>query len=212
MTVKFVVICDSRGRYLQDYLPADQDSIRVLFYSGVRLNDLLYRSYDKCLGLNPKYNLVHGGICNMSIKDRSSGSIDLVYKNEVELLDHMCLAFTTAWELARSMYPGKDVIFSGLCRMDLNKYNGFGGYHPHQPIIDSVIEQLNHHITGLNYQAGVYLPKMTSKVHKRNNRKGHRNQYRLLPDGIHPGPVVLKDWATNIHNLFKLLNTRDAHS
>lgn len=208
MSVELVVICDSRGRHLQEYLATD--SIRVLFYSGARLNDLLYRSRDKCLKLNPKYILILGGICDMSIKDPSTGHIDLVTKNETELLDHMCSALTSAWEQARVMYPGKEVIFSGLCGMDLNKYNGLEGYNSHQRVIDSVIDQLNHYIVSLNYQAGVYQPK-TSKVHKRSNHKGHRNQYRLLSDGIHPGPVVLKDWAASILNLFKLLTARVSH-
>lgn len=40
MSVKVVIICDSRGRHLQEY-PSNH-SIRVLFYSGAVLQGVLY--------------------------------------------------------------------------------------------------------------------------------------------------------------------------
>lgn len=178
--------------------------IKVLFYSGAKLEDMLNYSHAWCVRSKPRFVLVMGGICNMSIKHHRHG-IELVYTSEPELLNHMCTVFTSAWEMARSLFPSSIVIFSGLCGMDLNRYNGFPGYHIHQPTIDRVIEQLNHHITDLNFRAGVFLPKLTSKVHRRSRSAGHRNQYRLLTDGIHPGPVVLSDWGKNIVNLYKLL-------
>lgn len=202
-----VVLCDSRGRHLQDYLP--MESIKVLFYPGASLIDILQRSRVSCVDLDPKFILIHGGICNLSIKDRRSGKIQLVSSNEGELLDHMKSAFTSAWDLAHEMYPRQHVIFSGLCGMDINRYNGLEGYHDDQPLIDRVIESVNHHIVELNYRAGVYQAKMTSKIHKRSKTNGHRNQYRLLTDGIHPGPVVLRDWGKNVTVLYKLLLLKD---
>lgn len=152
--------------------------------------------------MNPRFILILGGICNLTSKDRRTGRIQLVSSNESELLGHMKSAFTTAWEMAREMYPSQHVIFSGLCGMDINRYNGLVGYHSDQPVIDRVIDLLNHHVVNLNFRAGVYQPKLTSKIHKRSNTNGHRNQYRLLTDGIHPGPVVLRDWSKNISTLF----------
>lgn len=202
-----VVICDSRGRHLQDYI--SNTSITVLTYSGAKLEDLLFRSQSRCSMIDPEYILILGGICNMSNKDRRSGKITLVTRDEMALLDHMKSAFTAAWETAHELYPHKQVIFSGLCGMDLNRYNGLTGYHPDQHKIDNVIHLLNHHIVDLNFRSGVYQPKLTSKVHRRSNSHGHRNQYRLLLDGIHPGPVVLKDWAKNINSLFNLLQANN---
>lgn len=101
------------------------------------------------------------------------------------------------------------VMFSGLGGMDINRYNGYAGYHATQPIIDRVIEQLNYHIVDLNFHADVYQPKLTSKIHRRSKRTGHRNQYRLLVDGIRPGSVVLTDWAKNISTLFQLLEWKE---
>lgn len=140
----------------------------------------------------------------MTFKDKDTGTIQLITTNEVDLLGHMTSTFNKAWETTHEMYPSCQVMFSGLCGMDINSYNGYGGYHPTQPIIDRVIAQLNYHTTDLNFRAGVYQPKLTSKI-RRSNHVSHRNQYCLLIDGIHPGGVVLADWAKNISSLFQLL-------
>lgn len=208
MPADMVIICDSRGRHLQEYIQSA--SIKVLFYSGANLDALLRMSHSRCLGLNPRYILIHGGICNMSTKDRRTGQIRLVFEDHDELLGHMCAVFTAAWIKAREMYPQCQVIMSGLCGMDINKYNGLPGYHSHQSVVNRVIEQLNHHIVDLNFRAGAYQPKLTTKVHKKSNKYGHRNQYRLLTDGIHPGVLVLKDWGKNISSLYSLLVAKDA--
>lgn len=46
MSVKMVIISDSRGRHLQEYLSTQM--IKVLFYSGARLDDLLRLSHVRC--------------------------------------------------------------------------------------------------------------------------------------------------------------------
>lgn len=206
MSYDMIVIADSRGRFLQDYLHSDR--IKVLFYSGATLDNMLRRSHAQCLSIRPKYILVLGGICNMSQKNRQSGEITLRFSNEAELWTSMKSAFLEAWELAHEFYPSYKIMFAGLCGLDLNRCNGLYGYHLLQPIIDNVIVSINQFIVELNFRAGVYQPKLTGKIHKRSRKHGHRNQYRLLDDGIHPGKTVLMDWSKNITNLFSLLQAR----
>lgn len=141
----------------------------------------------------------------MSQKNRLSGEITLRFEDEVNLLAHMKSVFSQAWDLAQELYPTTKIKFSGLCGLDLNRSNGMCGYHKLQQVIDNVIESINQFIVELNFRAGAYQPKLTSKVHKRSKKHGHRKQYRLLDDGIHPGTTVLKDWSKNIYNLFNLL-------
>lgn len=208
MSYDMIVISDSRGRLLQNHL--FNERIKVLFYSGATLDNMLRLSHPQCLSIRPKYILVLGGICNMSQKNRRTGVISLRLVNEADLLASMKTAFLSAWELAQQLYPTCRIMFSGLCGLDLNRANGWFGYHLHQPIIDNVIEGINQYIVELNFRAGVFQPKMTGKVHKRSKKLGHRNQYRLLDDGVHPGTIVLKDWSKNITNLFNLLETGTA--
>lgn len=198
-----IVISDSRGRHLQEYLPTNR--IKVLFYSGASLEGMIRSAKSFCSISPPKYVLVLGGICNMTQKNRRTGEISLRFSHEDALLQHMKDVFTSAWDLARLSFPSSKITFSGLCGADLNRSNGLDGYHPLQPVIDNVISHLNQYIVELNFRFGAYQPKLTSKVHKRSKNHGFRNQYRLLEDGIHPGPIVLKDWSKNIFNLFKLL-------
>lgn len=203
-----IVISDSRGRFLQDYLTTDR--IKVLFYSGATLERMLRLSHSKCLSSMPKYILILGGICNMSQKNRRTGEVTLRFTTEEDLLVSMKSDFLRAWELAHELYPTYKIIFSGLCGLDLNCCNGLPGYHRLQPVVDSVIGSINQFIVELNFRAGVFQPKLTSKVHRRSNKYGCRNQYRLLDDGIHPGITVLKDWSKNISNLLRLLEAPPA--
>lgn len=205
-----IVITDSRGRFLQDHLPTSR--IKVLYYSGATLNNMLNRSHTQCRGRKPKYVLIMGGICNMSRKDRRTGEISLQFENESILLNHMQQVFSDALDLAHELYPSSKIMLSGLCGLDLNRCNGMFGYHRLQPVIDGVIEALNQFIVDLNYRIGAFQPKLTSKVHKRSKKQGHQNQYRFLDDGIHPGTIVLQNWGKNIFNLFSLLERGSASS
>lgn len=119
--------------------------------------------------------------------------------------------FLSSWEFAQATYPNSKVMFSGLIGIDLNHCNRLYGYHPLQPIVDNVITKINQYIVDLNFRAGVFQPKLTSKVHKRSKSCGHRNQYRLLDDGIHPGPIVLNDWGKNISTLFRLMEDSESN-
>lgn len=147
MSSDMIVISDSRGRFLQEYLPAE--GIKVLYYSGATLVDIVKLSHAQCTSMKPKHILVMGGICNMSQKNRQTREITLRFDNEENLLTHMKSVFYEAWELAHNLYPNVNVMFAGLCGLDLNCCNGLYGYHRLQPVIDNVIDLLNQFIVEL---------------------------------------------------------------
>lgn len=190
------VFTESRGRNLDAYL--DTEAIQVKAFPGAKLRNIIQYSYPYVKELNPRNILYIGGTCDISVKNHTTRHIRPRYLSSNDLLQHMRMVLNSAFEYAVELFPNSNIAFGGLCGINLNMYNRQPGTHTLQGVIDNMIDQYNFEVKSLNIRNGLVHPTLTSKVHKRSSRHGNHNQYYLLNDGVHPGHVVLKDWARNI--------------
>lgn len=189
------VFTDSRGRNLDAYI--DMQAIQVKAFSGAKLRNIVHYSYPYVKELRPCNILFIGGTCDISVENHVTRHIRPRFLNSHDLLQYMRLVLNNAHEYAVELFPESHIGFGGLCGVSLSMYNRQPGTDRYQGIKDDMIDQFNFEIKSLNIQNGLIHPTLTSKIHKRNCH-GNRNQYYLFYDGVHPGHIVLKDWARNI--------------
>lgn len=189
------VFTDSRGRNLDAYL--DMEAIQVKAFPGAKLRNIVHYSYPYVSELRPRNILYIGGTCDITVKNHVTRHIRPRHLSSNDLLQHMRSVLNSSSEYAMELFPDSYIAFGGLCGVSLNMYNRLPGIHVHQGSIDDMIDQYNFEVKSMNIRNGLVHPTLTSKIHKR-SRQGNRNQYYLLNDGVHPGHIVLKDWARNI--------------
>lgn len=190
------VFSDSRGRNLDAYI--DMESILVKPFPGAKLWNIVHYSIPYIRELNPSNILYIGGTCDLSVKNHVTRHIRPRYLNSLDLLQHMRSVLNNAHDYASEIFPGSRIAFGGLCGVSLSMYNHEPGTHRYQGIIDDMIDQFNFEVKSLNIRNGLVHPTLTSKIHKRSRNHENRNQYYLFYDGVHPGHIILKDWARNI--------------
>lgn len=72
--------------------------------------------------------------------------------------------------------------------------------YTYQPYIDQAITQINHLIRGINRLDSLRSPDLSSAVNRCAGRNGrYRTHYGHLFDGLHPGYLLRRTWAQNIH-------------
>lgn len=132
-----LVFTDSRGKCLDTYI--DHDNIKVKYYKGVGLLQLIDLADHFIRYLNPTCVLFIAGICDLTFKDRLRRKIRLRYDNFYDMFHHLSEQFTQARLTTDSRYPHLMVAYGGVCGMDLNRYNREPGFSIHQRLIDRVI-------------------------------------------------------------------------
>ena len=126
-----------------------------------------------------------------------------MYNTVDELADHVITAFEDSSKHALSEFLNILIAFGGLIGVNLNAYNGIAGMSPQQAIVDEAIIRINAFIKDLNARNHVIHPRLTSKIHWWKKGRCH-NQYHLLYDGLHLGPVVIQNWVKNIKRFHSL--------
>lgn len=195
-----IVFGDSRCRHLHSYLlNAD---ITVYFYPGATLEKVVENAVPIIHHLKPKAVLIMAGDNNVTILHRHPKRILLRFANESEMVHAVISSIERLRRTLHAEFPTLKVSFGGLIGFDLNAMNGIPGYSPSQALITNAFLSLNRAIRDNNVEAGSPHFYATSKVYK--SHKGQlRCQYRLLPDGLHPGPAILRDWAKAIKKIWE---------
>lgn len=198
-----VVLTDSRGASLRRMI--GDPNVIIEAVRGARLQEMVGRAAALIPRLNPKSCLVIAGINNMTIMNRRTRKVSLLYYDPFELANHVIRLINRVRRHLIDSFPRTKFGFGGVIGIDINHYNDLEGYSPYQWIIDEAIRQINSYIRLLNQQLGLYHPRLTSKVHSYYRGKP-KNHYRLLRDGLHLGDTMINSWARNIER-YHLVNT-----
>lgn len=194
---------DSRGIPVQRMM--DNPAVVCRSYRGARLQDIARHAEELIPVIRPTSCLIVAGVNNLTHKNRHNGTVLLIYYDPFELANHIIrLVNRMRIRLTRS-FPTTKICFGGVIGMNLNKYNKLDGISPYQWILDEAIRQINAYLRLLCQQSQLYYPRLTSKVHAYYRGKP-KNNYRLLSDGLHLGPIVCYSWVTSI-NRFHWVNT-----
>lgn len=198
-----VVICDSRGVPVRRRI--SDDNVICEAVRGARLQDVPGLADELISRYNPATCLIIAGINNMTIMNRRTRKVSLVYYDPFELANHVIRLINRIRTYLTGMHRGVRFGFGGMIGIDLNHYNSIEGYSPFQWVVDEAVRQINAYVRLLNQQCNLYHPRLTSKVHSF-FRGRPKNHYRLLRDGLHLGNILITIWARNIVR-FHLVNT-----
>lgn len=198
-----LVLLDSRGAPVLRQI--NNPGIVCRMYRGARLQEIVRHAEELIPHIRPKSCLIVAGVNNLTYKNRCNGLVYLNYYDPFELANHIIRLVNRMRAKLIRMFPATKICFGGIVGMNLNKYNRREGFSPYQWILDEAIRQINAYLRLLSQQLQLYYPRLTSKVHAY-YRGRPKNNYRLLYDGLHLGPVVCRSWVTSI-NRFHWVNT-----
>lgn len=199
-TLAIMVFGDSRCRCLHNYLLGT--GIPVYFYPGAVLEEIVMRAIPISRLRKPTSVLIMGGVNDLTVLHHHPRRVSLHFPTQGEMIHTLMASIVYLRGVLHAKFPDLKVSFGGLIGFDLNAINGIPGYSPLQHMITDAFLELNSSIRDNNVAAGVLHFYLTSKVYKWH--KGRiRAQYRLLPDGLHPGSIVLRNWGHSIKKIWE---------
>lgn len=199
-----LVLFDSRGVPVQRLL--DDPAVICKSYRGARLQDISKHAERLIPRYQPVSCLVVAGINNLTTRIGRTGTVSLLYYDSFELANHLIRLINRVRSKLLERFPSVNLCFGGILGMNLNMYNRRDGYSPYQWILDDAVRQINAYIRLLSQQSYLYFPRLTSKVHSYYRGKP-KNNYRLLYDGLHLGPILRQNWSISIMR-FHWVNTK----
>lgn len=201
-----LIIADSRGKHLQQYLNVHEDigTVRVLIFKGVGYCEAMSLSVDTIRSFKPTLIIIMLGICDLTRRnkvtmhtwlrfDTVDGSVDYVIDQA-----HQSLAYLRRLGTYRISY-------ATLTGLDLSSYNT-GVQHlspPKQALqqaqntLNTSILEINRRIIELNKTTGLPTTWTASYVHDYFKHQYH-HYYRRLSDGCHPTGKTVSYWANQI--------------
>lgn len=205
---KVLIVGDSRMRHLQAFLNNTTLNINytVITLPGATLRRIASAAIAE-LNVNYSYHLtiIAGGINDMTmiryIPSRHArpriNSIESLVCRTVREMRH-CVEDVRA----HSYMP---VALATLSGMSLTQYSPdlYHFLYNYQPYIDQAITQINHRVRGINRLNSLRSPDLSSAVNRCAGHNGrYRTHYSYLYDGLHPGYLLRRTWAQNIHTYF----------
>lgn len=195
------VFTDSRGVNLHTYLgEISADNVRVFYFSGARLTDIVLRSMEYILRYRPKLVIYLGGVNDTTSLNQFTRKLKPRFRNVMELCEHFTDVINSARLLLSNGFPDMVVTFGGVIGANLSRFNHVLITDPAQDAYNESILELNRVIRQLNIAAHAPHLYFTAKVHKWINGRCY-HQYFHLYDGLHLNPTILRHWASLILGL-----------
>lgn len=202
---KVLVVGDSRMRHLEAFLNNTSLNIRytVITLPGATLHRIAAVAI-RTLQDDYSYHLtiIAGGINDLTMvrhlpvrhaRPRHNSPTYLVRRITREMRN--CIE-----NVYRHSYM--PVALATLSGMNLSQYSPSLHHflYTYQPIIDQAIVQINHQIRGINRLNSLRSADLSSAVNRCAGHHGrYRTHYSYLYDGLHPGYILRRTWAQNIH-------------
>lgn len=202
---KVLIVGDSRMRHLEAFLSNTTLNIqyKVITLPGATLRRISAAAIDE---LNADYSyhltIIAGGINDLTMirnipqrhaRPRWNSVTTLVRRTVREM--RLCIENV----YNHSYMP---VALATISGMSLAEYSpGLRHFlYTYQPYIDQAIIQINHQVRGINRLNSLRSPDLSSAVNRCVGRNGrYRSHYTYLFDGLHPGYLLRRIWAQNIH-------------
>ncbi len=202
-----LLLSDSKARYLQSQFRHTELPLRFLFASGSNSRTLVDLLENRLPALLKDYGLpavvyVWIGTCDITTRHKSSSIIDIAN------WDH-----TSVTTIIEQLYRARDIVlkhqctvkFIGLPPQSVSLWNKVKAHRLHpkwNKSNDEVIRQItsvNHQIEQLNSSLGRNTLKFQLDLIKsRKGRAAKWNIDKLMPDGIHPCPVLAQKWLRRL--------------
>ena len=191
------VITDSRGMYLEDYIPDNiLRFVDIRYYSGLTLHRLIQNLPNWKFLRQTRKVYVMVGINDCTALDRTTHTVRLHTPFVSGLYYRLKSAYRDLILALNKEFPTVRVVICPLYGMSVQCYNNDIHVYRYQETLDNVIPMINRYICGLNEKSRVRTPYICNVFHRyRPKRKSYIHLYDRLEDGLHPNALALEKIA-----------------
>ena len=200
-----LILTDSRGQYLQGYLPeSDELKYHVIHQGGANFNTLADLAVLNAHHYKPDYIVIFGGLCNITIRYKKTKYTEL-RDHPTSIQDNFPDAMLNL-SMKIGVVTNVPVMFCPVVGVDLKRYSHIDHYHPHQDMLNDLVVDLNQYITSVNAYHGVPTPWIATQYHKYNGPGNISHRYGWLEDGCHFESDALINVAFELNAAVKKLH------
>lgn len=211
-----VIIADSRGKDIKRLLNLFMDArkIGVLTYSGADIAKATQRALPIVRSVRPALVIIMAGICNFTVKSKTSRKVETKYKSEYDTVNHVIEEIRTAYKSLAGLDYNMIITVATITGMDIADYNNanrkymtddeYRCYtnttkiaHPYQTMLNNAILATNRMIVQLNENTQTPTAWIAGVVHPHFRGKNH-HQYIRLQDGCHGSERTKTKWAETL--------------
>lgn len=193
--MSILVVCDSRGRGLQQKLSNLGLSTTLSFTPGADLDQLYQitsKHIQKISQKNSFYTTIifSGGICSITkLTHRKPNKIDIQYTSVDDLTSHFLQKLQTIQTDLLTQSPNSNVIINQVIGAHIMKHNkDFDLTHEKrekQQTLNTAMIKINQGIYALNLQINQKTPWTAGLVHRCKGNHRYLHVFKHLPDGVH---------------------------
>lgn len=195
------IICDSRGKRLQEKIHDEHSLIKVLTFSGAKLYQSVKLAQSQILKDVPDQIYILSGLNSMTKLDRKTRKVTLIAERDDNIVQHYIDEMNFSTALLRKVINKKTkIIFAPLIGMDLAVYNGTNPELEvnNQNIFNSALIDINNAVIAQNTSNHCKTPWIHTCVHRYFRGKHHFNYEKLDPDGCHLTDDIRQFWARKL--------------
>ena len=193
------VIGDSRVKYLYGPLKNRYSGLRdVTVMSGAPIHRLSLEVSARARSLSPPDALVvMGGICSVTRRHPQSGKLSVRIPSAHHAVLNIMEQFGGLMAASNGWNPNMKVLICELFGVNLKVTNHLPGpyLHPHQPLVNNIVNTVNTRLAILNTQYQVITPATADICHDIDVNGGQTNDYDCLTDGCHPDSAAVNELA-----------------
>lgn len=200
-TETVVLICDSRGRYLEKEFESSVHRVNILIYSGAKLYRAIKLAESEVKRINPDQIYILAGINNLTYLNKNTRKVSLSAPEQDSMVQQYCDEMNFSYSRLRKITkPGTKVIFAPLTGMDLAKFNRIkaGDIIQYQNILNSALLNINNRIIQFNTEHGIKTPWTHAIIHRRYRGVYHFSYERLQDDGCHLTEEIRIFWGQKL--------------
>lgn len=196
-----LVICDSRGKRLQNQFKNMDYNIMVKSFSGATLYRSTKLAETDVRNLQPDQVYLLAGINSITHLDKRTREVSLISMDKSKIIqqyiDEMNFSFA---HLKRITKEETKIIFAPITGMDLAKYNKVDArlLLESQNILNEAIIGINNLIISRNTTYDCKTPWIHGIVHRYFRKKYHFQYDRLDVDGCHLTDQIRNFWGLKI--------------
>lgn len=195
------LICDSRGRGLQNEFPDTDHNITVKSYSGAKLYRSTKMAEGEIIKRQPDQIYILSGINTITQLNRVTREVSLISMDKSKIIqqykDEMNFSLI---HLKKITKKDTKIVFAPITGMDMAKYNKVDqrSLVEAQNMLNEAAMEINNLIIAQNTSCACKTPWTHSIVHRYFRGKYHFTYDRLEEDGCHLTDQIRKFWAKKI--------------
>lgn len=196
-----VIVCDSRGKRLQELFYDDNHTIKVLMFSGAKLYQSAKLALSYLKRHMPDQIYILSGLNNLTTLDKNTRKVSLTAPEKWKIVQYFEdeINFTTAL-IRKNVTAKTKIIFVPITGMDLASYNRttMESEQACQEIFNDALLDINKIIIARNVSNHCKTPWVHTYVHRYFRGRYHFYYEKLDTDGCHLTDEARSVWSRKL--------------